>query len=284
MDWYVKLYEGSSFSAMYARYRPSMSSNLLSKIMEFLIGDVAADSKNKIFGQAIDVGCGTGQSTRAFAPYFSNITGIDVSSSQVEAAQQTETFNHISYRVGTAEELPFPAKSVDLINATQAVHWFDFSKFFAEVNRVLKPGGVLSINTYGVVPRLYCLSDCSKSAKLTETMQNIRVKTLKDYWAKDRDKLDQFYNELVIPYETRCAFRDDCELSVKFGDEDIVTIATVVSYISSLTSYQNYLKRTSDTGLLQRIQNELLSIIGEEDPDEARVKVAFPVTLIMGKK
>lgn len=226
------------------------------------------------------MGCGSGQSTRAFAPYFSKITGIDTSSSQVAAAKESEVMSHISYKVGTAEELSLPANSVDLINSTQAAHWFNLQKFFAEADRALKPSGVIALNSYSI-PRLYSFTDDSVSAKLTEVIDNHRWETLKNYWDEARGIVDRFYAEIKIPYENCCAFRNDDSLNYKLNN---VTISSVIGYLSSWSAYHTYLKETSDTELLQKVQNELLSAMGETDPDVACIKMEFPVTLIMGKK
>lgn len=51
-------------------------------------------------------------------------------------------------REGTAEELPVPDGSVDLLTASSAAHWFDQSRFLAEANRVLKVGGCVALLDY----------------------------------------------------------------------------------------------------------------------------------------
>jgi SAM-dependent methyltransferase len=42
------------------------------------------------------------------------------------------------------------ARSADLIAASQAFHWFDHARFFAEVRRVARPGAVLAVWCYGL--------------------------------------------------------------------------------------------------------------------------------------
>ena len=49
---------------------------------------------------------------------------------------------------GTAEELPFPDSSVDLLTAASAAHWFDQARFLVEAARVLKPGGCMALLGY----------------------------------------------------------------------------------------------------------------------------------------
>lgn len=103
---------------------------------------------------AIDVGCGTGQSTLPLSDYFDEVFGIDASKTQLEEAQKAATQKskqNVKYMSGVAHDLSFfTDDSVDLITAAQAAHWFDLNKFFSESLRVLKPGGALAVYGYGV--------------------------------------------------------------------------------------------------------------------------------------
>src|SRR5215207_7893957 len=54
----------------------------------------------------------------------------------------------IEYRVAEAEDSGIEAHSVDLVTVASAIHWFDLSKFYTEVRRVVKPGGVIAAWTY----------------------------------------------------------------------------------------------------------------------------------------
>ena len=47
---------------------------------------------------AVDIGCGTGQSTRPLAPYFENVLGFDISEAQVENAKKEDTPENVEYR------------------------------------------------------------------------------------------------------------------------------------------------------------------------------------------
>ena len=47
---------------------------------------------------AVDIGCGTGQSTRPLAPYFEKVLGFDISEAQLENARKEETPDNVEYR------------------------------------------------------------------------------------------------------------------------------------------------------------------------------------------
>ncbi len=38
-----------------------------------------------------------------------------------------------------------------MITVAQAIHWFDFEKFYAEVKRILKPSGIIAVIGYGLI-------------------------------------------------------------------------------------------------------------------------------------
>ena len=98
------------------------------------------------FPKAVDVGCGTGMSTRALVPIATSIVGTDLSP---EMLSQAEPDPKIQYRQAPAESLPFADGSVDLISVCKAFHWFNQPEFLAEADRVLAPGGKLAIYGHG---------------------------------------------------------------------------------------------------------------------------------------
>lgn len=66
-------------------------------------------------------------------------------------AQATQMTNdpNISFRQGTTEDLSFiPSNSVDLVVSGQAAHWFNYTKAWPELSRVVKPGGSLAFWGY----------------------------------------------------------------------------------------------------------------------------------------
>ncbi|XP_030846609.1 uncharacterized protein LOC115926182 [Strongylocentrotus purpuratus] len=58
---------------------------------------------------------------------------------------------HWNRPVGRAEDLPTPDSSVDLITSATASHYFDWTEFRKEVNRVLKPNGCLAVLAFDII-------------------------------------------------------------------------------------------------------------------------------------
>jgi len=85
------LFEGEANAKLYAKYRPPYPQSVYDIIMDFILHDrvtstKAADAK---LDCAVDLGCGSGQSTLPLLQYFRSVIGTDVSESQVEQAKQT---------------------------------------------------------------------------------------------------------------------------------------------------------------------------------------------------
>jgi len=90
---------------------------------------------------ALDVGCGTGQSTFALTEIAERVIGIDPSPEMLSHAVRHP---NVEYRQSAAEDIPLPDGQFDLITAAQAFHWFDREAFLAESHRLLRvPGWVL---------------------------------------------------------------------------------------------------------------------------------------------
>ena len=116
----------------YARSRPYVHPQIVARIAG--LTGVAR------FASALDVACGTGQSTRAVASIAERVTGIDASAAMLA---QAEPAPGVQYQVATAESLPFDDGMFDLITVGLAFHWFDEARFLAEARRVLRSGGWL---------------------------------------------------------------------------------------------------------------------------------------------
>ena len=96
--------------------------------------------------RALDVGCGTGLSTRALAEIAETVVGTDASANMLAEA---EPHPRVSYLAAPAEALPLTDASFDLVSVCQAFHWFDQDRFLAEARRVLKPRGWLALYNDG---------------------------------------------------------------------------------------------------------------------------------------
>lgn len=85
----------------------------------------------------LDVGAGTGKLTRLLVPSGARVVAVEPIAEMRALIRDAETVD------GTAEELPFPDGSADVVTVAQAFHWFDHDRVLPELHRVLRPGGQL---------------------------------------------------------------------------------------------------------------------------------------------
>jgi SAM-dependent methyltransferase len=82
----------------------------------------------------------------------SSVVGIDTSREQIATAQRVardrNLEDRVHFRTASAEHTGLDASSFDLVTAGQCWHWFDRGAVMVEIQRVLRPGGVLAIAHY----------------------------------------------------------------------------------------------------------------------------------------
>src|SRR3989449_2863225 len=113
----------------YAAFRPQYPPALFAAL--------AAKTRHR--DVAWDCATGSGQAAVGLAAHFARVVGTDGSPAQLAAAR---SHAHVRYLCALAEVPPLAAGGVDLLSAAQAPHSFDIARFFAEVRRVLAPGGL----------------------------------------------------------------------------------------------------------------------------------------------
>ena len=99
----------------------------------------------------LEVGCGTGNLWKECAhllPEGSTWTLTDFSDAMVEKARKNMAFPGARFEVADIENLSYEDDSFDVINAHHVVyHANDKDRAFAELKRVLRPGGYVTITT-----------------------------------------------------------------------------------------------------------------------------------------
>jgi SAM-dependent methyltransferase len=165
-------------STGYRRFRPGYPPELIR-----FVADQAPDRR-----LAVDCATGSGQAAVALAEHFETVIALDGSASQLRNAA---AHPGVRYVAGIAERLPLASGRASLVTAAQALHWFDFERYYAECRRVLAPGGVVaawSYEKFRVAPDVDAVVDRFYDGVLGED------------WPPERRYVEEGYRTVPFPW------------------------------------------------------------------------------------
>jgi SAM-dependent methyltransferase len=238
----------SGHAAEYAAYRPTYPPALF----ELLV------SLPRRRALALDCATGNGQAAVGLAERFERVLAIDASREQLASARPHP---RIEYRVARAEETGAESGSVDLVSAAQAVHWFDFDRFYAEVRRVLAPGGAVALYTYNLV---------RVDPGFDRVLDRLAREVVGPYWPPERRWVDEEYRTLPFPF---------AEVPTpRIENEARWDLDRLLLYVATWSACRRYREATGRDPI-KMLQDELIAAWG--DPGAAR-PVRWPIYMRAG--
>jgi SAM-dependent methyltransferase len=239
----------SGYACEYASYRPTYPPALFELLA----------SLPRRRGLALDCATGNGQAARGLAERFERVVAIDASREQLANATPHP---RVEYRLARAEETGVEAATVDLVCVAQALHWFDFDRFYAEVRRVMAPGGAIAGFTYNlarVVPEWDRIVD------------RLAYEVVAAYWPPERRWVDEEYRTLPFPF---------AEIPTpKLENEAYWDLGRMLLYLGTWSAVRRYLEATGRDPI-KMLQDELTAAWG--DPARER-HVYWPMYMRAGR-
>src|SRR5579859_7785472 len=177
-----------------------------------------------------DCACGNGQATSDLAARFFNVYGTDASADQIASASPAP---NAEYRVALAEKSGLPDSSVQLLTIAQAMHWFDLPRFYAEVKRVVVPGGVVAAWAYGF--------NQIEDHVANELVQDFYSNVVGPYWPPERKLVEEGYRSIPFPFDE--IYPPPCRMETHWNLEQLL------GYFSTWSATNRYIKSTGQNPL-----------------------------------
>ena len=163
----------------YSRHRPRYPAELF----DYLAGEAP--------GRALawDCATGSGQAAEPLAERFERVIGTDVSLAQLRRRPRRARARYVG---ALAEAAPLADGSVDLVTVSQALHWFDFERFFSEARRVLVPAGLVAAWSYDLL---------RVDAAVDALVDHVYTEVVGPYWLPERRHVVSGYATIPFPFE-----------------------------------------------------------------------------------
>lgn len=243
----------SGHAQLYASARPTYPADLY----KFLGEQSAAHD------MAIDCASGNGQAAIALSEYYRLVLMSDASSSQLQQHQQDSVLQgNLFPAVALSERMPVRRECADLVTVAQALHWFDFDQFCSELDRLLKPGGLFAVWSYGIH---------SIEPDIDILIGRLYNDITGPYWTPERKMVENGYASYDFPF---------AEVSTpSFKLRKSWSIDQVLGYLNSWSAVQKY-QRLNGHNPVELISDELSSIWGSAETKE----IVWPLTFIVRRK
>jgi SAM-dependent methyltransferase len=129
-------------ASIYERGRPPYPDEALDWLLPAAAGRTGPAGSPPAL-RVLDLGAGTGKLTRQLAARGLDVVAVDPSEGML--AELNRVVPGVPTVNGSAEDVPLPDGSVDVVLMAQAWHWVDPDRAVPEIARVLSPGGRLGV-------------------------------------------------------------------------------------------------------------------------------------------
>ena len=100
----------------------------------------------------VDLGSGTGLSSRAWADRAAEVVGIEASAEMKRLAEEATERPNVRYLHAFAHDTGLAEEVADVVTCSQSFHWMEPDPVLAEAARILRPGGVFAAYDYDWPP------------------------------------------------------------------------------------------------------------------------------------
>ncbi len=129
----------------------------------------------------LELGCGTGSTALAHAPYVKHIRATDISANMLAIAKDkaaAANVTNVSFEQATVEDIAVADGTADVVMAHSLLHLLeDKEAALAKIYRMLKPGGVFVSNTVCLGDKMWYFALIEPVGRLLGFMPMVKVFT-----------------------------------------------------------------------------------------------------------
>ncbi len=259
----IALERFTGFAALYNDVRPRPPQKLCEIILSVL-------DREKL-DTLIDLGCGSGLSTRIWKPYARNIIGIEPNDDMRKVAEKANP--ELSFIKGNSYQTGIESASADVVCCSQSFHWMEPESTLKEVNRLLTERGVFAVLDCEWPVTISQVSEMAYEelfSRLNPLFEKYKDKLPREYsWPKKRH-LENLKNSNIFSY---------CK-EIYFDNRELCDAERFINIALSQGRLQMLLKNTIDE-IKPDIEN-FKRLVREDLKAERSMYVSYK--LILGMK
>lgn len=255
----------------------------------------------------LDIGCGTGQLIKPYAPLYARIFGIDVSESQLEQARKiNEELTNVSFHYQNSHDMAdffanqMGSEKADFVTFGQSLHWLDHDQIFEGYKEIMNKDGAFAIFSYATCSIMNnemvetISKQISEGAAEANNFSSEDIYTDADFQANsefksfyalikphfecNRDDLDYHYAHIDFS-----KYFSHVEKYLYFDVKKETKLANFISYLKTMSGYRCYLQKYPELeDPLEALTNKFLEIYGLQDIEalqDTSIDVVYPYFL-----
>jgi ubiquinone/menaquinone biosynthesis C-methylase UbiE len=168
----------------YATYRPQPPTVIIDMFTQLI--------QQRRPSLVVDLGSGTGLSTILWSGRAEQVVGVEPNADMLRQAEELRIeheLTNVSYRAARSTATGLDGGCADIVTCSQALHWMEPDETFAEVARILRPGGLFAAYDYDWPPTLSWQAEEAFQALMARVdtvsdAQGIKEGTTR--WSKDQ--------------------------------------------------------------------------------------------------
>lgn len=219
-------YLRAGFAEHYDAYRPRPPGVLLDALVRY-----ATNARPR---RVVDLGSGTGLSTRSWAERAHDVVGVEANPAMLAVAEANTDAANVRYVKAFAHETGLPDAYAELVTCSQSFHWMEPVSTLREAARLVRPGGVFAAYDYDVPPLVHPDIDAAYTEYLRLRRRFREEHRLRAGWTRTakHEHLQRIEESGYFRFAREAVFHVTLEL----GSDEIIGFARTLGLVPELAA------------------------------------------------